>query len=518
MFRNLNGILILSILLLFKYFFLSLFIDFELFTYRDAIEDVFFLMIIILLVNNPFIKKQYFTDIVFIVYLLYLVMEGTSYLAVSSNFSSSYMYLLIEASKHELHEFGLAYLSVSIVIYIAIITSMYFLMRKRIINKPSSDKPIFGWIAILIIGIGLKLTGYIESNAYHNIVRGFYGYVELQNSTSLKTDLPIEEVEVTANNEVFVVVLGESTARGKLQLYGHGRETTPFLSSIEQDLFVYSDVISTEVFTFKAMPKIITSLGGIPEKESLINLVQLFNTAGYNTYWLSNQRPISYHDNVVSRIASQAKEFKFYNHLIDEHAQVLDEVIFPDYDRILKEPGKKVIFIRLIGTHFKYKNRYPNSFNKFAKSTDVSKVELIKNQYDNAVLYNDFIVYNLIIKLKSTTSKSALIYTSDHGENVYDDGTDFFGRSEEVLTPSMFEIPFVFWASKNFDFPTDFTYNSNRKFVADHTYESVGHIFGVKHKNMDFSKSIFSNSFKERKRIVIGNIDFDSYFVDEKKH
>ena len=153
-------------------------------------------------------------------------------------------------------------------------------------------------------------------------------------------------------------------------------------------------------------------------------------------------------------------------------------------------------------------------FNRFLSNAKSTKKERILNYYDNAVLYNDFIVYSMIKELQNQNKKSALLYLSDHGENVYD-GTDFFGRSEDVLTKSMFEIPFLVWVSNNFELPEDFEYKPDRKFIADHTYESVGHLFGVMYKDMDINKSIFSNSFKERKRTVIDGIDYESYFLDK---
>ena len=36
--------------------------------------------------------------------------------------------------------------------------------------------------------------------------------------------------------------------------------------------------------------------------EDLVDIVQVFKVAGYDTYWLSNQRPISFHDNAISNI------------------------------------------------------------------------------------------------------------------------------------------------------------------------------------------------------------------------
>jgi heptose-I-phosphate ethanolaminephosphotransferase len=424
--------------------------------------------------------------------------------------------LLLESNKQELSEFSLAYINFPIILFIVLSGILFFIIRKNRFKTVNKHRLIIGLLGFIAIVVFLKLSGLIESNAYHNIVRGTYGYVDLQNSVKFNSIIDKEEIKVTANNEVLVVVLGESTAREHMQIYGYNRETTPLLNSIKDSLFIYDDVISTDVFTLKAVPKILTSLDIDSKNEETTNLVEFFNAAGYKTFWLSNQRPISYHDNVTSKIASKATMFKFYNHIIDKNTLVLDEIMFEDYGDILKESGKKVIFIRLIGTHFNYDKRYPESFNKFKTDDKLSKEQTIINQYDNAILYNDFIVYSLIEILQKNSKKSALLYISDHGENVYDDGTDFFGRSEEIITESMFEIPFLLWTSKDFTFPNDFEYNPHRKFMADHTYESIGHIFGVIYKNMDAENSIFSNSFKTRKRKIIDNtLDFDKYFGEK---
>ncbi len=512
MFKSINSILFLAFPLLLKYVFLLCFIDWSLFDVQDFIEDIFFFIIIVLLVHSSIKKKQFFKDVLFFVYLFYLVLETTSYMAVSSNFSSSFMYLLLESNPDEIKEFSSSYISFPIVLFVVIMVLLFFKIRKLNTKNYFTKRNIIPVLGVLLTVIILKFTGLIESNAYHNIVRGTYGYVDLQNSIKFSNEIKREDITLTSENEVLVVVLGESTARGHMQLYGYDRETTPKLSAIESNLYAYNNVISTDVFTLKSVPKIITSIDIESNTDSPIHLVELFNTAGYDTYWLSNQRPISYHDNVISKIASASKWFKFYNHLKEKHALVLDEILLPDYQMILKKPGKKVIFVRLMGTHFDYNKRYPEAYNKFKENTkNVSKEEETNNHYDNAVLYNDYIVSTLIALLNEAEQKSALLYISDHGENIYD-GTDFIGRSEEVLTKSMFEIPFVLWTSKDFDYPNDFVYDPNRKFMADHTFESIAHIFGVQHKTMNFQRSIFSDSFKARDRIVLDKIDFDTYF------
>ncbi len=511
--NSLKNLFVLSIPLLIKYLFLFLFIDFDLFDIEDIIEDITFFIIISLLIYFPILKKQYFVDFVWIVYLLYVLLEGTSYLAVSSNFSSSYMYLLIDSNKGEITEFISSYFNLKVFFFFFSLLVSFFMLRRIVVNK--QGKGIVSILSLTCIVLIMKTTGFIESNVYHNIVRGVVGYYQLQNSLQFTNVIKEEDVVVNSSNEVFVFVIGESTARGHMNIYGYTRETTPKLESIKDSLFVYNNVISTDVLTVKSIPKILTTIDSENENDQLFHLVEFFNIAGFKTFWLSNQRPISWHNNAVSEIASTSKSFKFYNHIIDRHSSKLDGVLLPDYKKILKEPGKKVVFLHLLGTHFHYNKRYPKLFKKFSSNTEevIDKIETI-NDYDNAVLYNDYVVFSFIKALEESKTKSALIYLSDHGENVYDNDTDFFGRSEENLYKNMFEIPFIFWASKDFEFPEDFEYKPDRKFMIDHTFESIAHIFGVEHESLDFNKSIFSKSFVERKRIILKSLDFDNYFLE----
>lgn len=513
--KRVKNILLLSLPLLFKYIFFLVFVDWGVFDVEDIREDFLFFGLVALLIHTKFFKKSFLKNFLLFVYVFYFVLETTSYLAVSSTFSSSYMYLLLESNSAELSEFAGGYASWPILLVFLLNGYLFFLLRKIEFQSTQKYSNLIGFIGAITIVALLKFSGLIESNAYHNAVRGTYGYYQLQKSMKLSSSISKEDVTVTSDNETLVLVLGESTDRNHMQLYGYDRKTTPFLSVRKDSLFAYDNVISTDVFTLKAVPKIITSLNDTTNDQDLVDIVQVFKTGGFDVYWLSNQRPISYHDNAISKIASRSKEFKFYNHLIDRDTKVLDEVLLPDYKRILVQPGKKLIVLRLIGTHFDYDNRYPEAFNKFNK-TDSDKKEKLVNDYDNAVLYNDFIIDTIIEALKSKNQKSALLYLSDHGENIYNDGTNFFGRSEEIMTKNMFEIPFLFWASESFNYPNDFQYQKNRAFTSQFTYESLGHIFGVTHTNMDLENSIFSNSYKPKKRIIVGDKDFDVYFKKEK--
>jgi len=496
---------------LLKYVFLLIFIDFGLLAIGDFIEDIIFSSLISILLFSSIGKIKLVRQTLLFFYVLYFILETVSYLAVSSNFTSSFMYILIESSKGELNEFVNSYFKLEVVFFI--ILSLLFLIvlsrKKYMTNKYLSF--VITSISILLIIAFLKLTGLIERNAYYNIVRGVYGYFEMQDNFELsKQSISSDDIEITSDNDLFVLIIGESTNRNHMQLYGYNKNTTPKLSEFKDSIYVYNDVISTDVLTSKAIPKALTSMEGHSSKKPIRNIIEIFNNAGFKSYWLSNQRPISYHDNAINEIASMSNSFKFYNFKVDKDASVLDEVMLPDYKSILNEKGKKIIIFRLIGTHFSYNKRYPVSFNKFKPSNKTER-ETVRSYYHNAVLYNDFIVYSILDDLKKLNKKSALVYFSDHGENVFDDG-DFFGRNEANIKSSMFEIPFLLWTSESFEKPLDFEYSPNRKFMTDHLYESLGHLLGVKYKDMKFGKSIFSKNFKERERIIVNGVDFDKYF------
>ncbi|MEL0456922.1 phosphoethanolamine transferase [Flavobacteriaceae bacterium SZ-1-7] len=510
MLKSLIPYISLLIPLFLKYLFILIFGDIKVVFYVDILEDIIFFLIISFAFNIS--RFLFYRLTLLLLYVLYFILETTSYLAVSANFSSSYMYVLIETTKAEFGEFVHSYGNKVIIASIVFMILSFLYIKRRMMKVEKINKYVSLILGLVLIVL-LKLTGLIENNVYHNVVRGIYGYYKLQHSFNLANNLDREDIEVIKENDVLVIVLGESTTRGHMNLYGYRRNTTPFLSGFRDSLLIYDNVISTDVLTLKAVPKMITSICNSHENNENMDLVSVFNASGYSTYWLSNQRPISYHDNAISQIASHSTFFKFYNYKIEKYTTSTDEILLPDYYEILNEPGKKVIFLRLIGTHFDYHKRYPKSFNKFDKP-GTSKKQTIINQYDNAVLYNDFILKSILESLEKVGGKTALMYLSDHGENVYDDG-DFIGRVETNLKKNMFEIPFLVWTSKDFELPDDFEYVPNRKFMADHFYESALHLFGVKYKGVDAGNSIFSKEFKERNRIVVNGVDYDKQFLNK---
>lgn len=401
-----------------------------------------------------------------------------------------------------------------------------FLFLEKIWKKTQSSiskKIIFG-IFILIIGT----VAYVSANhhKYHAVFKLISGYEKYQTeiikyknflsnsnkSKQLKTVKP----QKNNLNETLIIVIGESTTKHHLGIYGYYRNTTPNLEKLKNELTIFNEVISPHTHTILSLEKALTfgTTNNVEAKENG-SIVQLVKAAGYKTYWISNQIPIGINETMVSIIAKSA-DYKYFTNLGGEKELFsLDERVLPILTNALKKnEQKKVIFIHLIGTHTQYVNRYPKNFNQF-KDTPITLFGTQQafdaiNHYDNAILYNDFILNEIINLLKtnaSTDEKQQLIYFSDHGEDVYQT-VDFNGHSESIGSYPMFEIPFIFWSNEKTDVEKYANFK-DRKYMVDQMIYSVADLLNISFDGMQPENSIFNSNFKEQKRIVKQNLDFD---------
>jgi len=186
---------------------------------------------------------------------------------------------------------------------------------------------------------------------------------------------------------------------------------------------------------------------------------------------------------------------------------------------------RKSIIIHLLGTHRAFHNHYPDKYNFFKNRVgmpgwvkDGNKDEY--NEYDNAILYNDYIISRIINILKQKNMASTLVYFSDHGEEVYDTkGLQFTGRNEHKPTKAMYTIPFITWLSPSWKLTKpdrSLKRYINRPYInSDFIYSWAG-LANIDFKSNNQTRSIYHPAFKNLKRLI-GNpkesiplIDFDT--------
>jgi heptose-I-phosphate ethanolaminephosphotransferase len=292
------------------------------------------------------------------------------------------------------------------------------------------------------------------------------GYIKYRKALSsvenrlLAADKPpvknlVDRNAATANT--LVLVIGESTNSRRLGLYGYYRDTTPRLSARSNQLLVFDQVYASRPYTVESLEQALTFADQQQPKLYLEKptLIDIMKQAGYKTYWITNQQTQTQRNTLMTTFSKQADEQVYLNNNRSQNSAQYDEVVFKPFEEILNRPApKKFILVHLIGTHRAYGYRYPDKFKVFDNKEDLppwvkkKRYRREYNEYDDAVLYNDYVVDSLIEKLKKSRQNGFLVYFADHGEEVYDYPNHLFaGRNEAAPTPAMYSVPFLIWRS-----------------------------------------------------------------------
>lgn len=329
--------------------------------------------------------------------------------------------------------------------------------------------------------------------------------------------------------QTLVLVIGESTNRGHMSLYGYARQTTPRLDALRDAgrIEVFRQVVASRPHTIETLQQALTFAD--QENPDLYltrpSLMNIMKQAGYKTFWVTNQQTLSQRNTMLTNFSEQTDEQVYLNNTRVQNAYSFDGQVLKPFERMLADPApRKFIVVHLLGTHMKYEFRYPDEFNVFRDKTglpgwvETDRQQTMINQYDNAVLYNDWVVSGLIGRMqqKEKEGKSLLLYFSDHGEDVYDSPPHhFIGRNEGRPTPPMYTVPFLLWESPAWKaaHPLPFGKLLDRPWQTDHLIHTWADLAGLHFDGYDASKSLVSPRFKERP-LLVGNPAVPKSLID----
>ncbi len=256
--------------------------------------------------------------------------------------------------------------------------------------------------------------------------------------------------------KVLVLVVGETSRAANWQLAGYERETTPLLSATE-DIVYFSDCMSQSNTTHKSVP-ILMSPATADNYDVLYHskgIFAAFNEAGYNTAFISNEpRNKSFNDH----LGEQAKEVTF---LRDKYSGTpMDSLLLPEIQRVLSDTlDNLLLVVHTYGSHSTYSDRYLPHWahfrpDKVLKSTSDNRHILI-NAYDNTIRYTDYILHRIISLLKQQPRPAAMLFVSDHGEDIYDDERNFFLHASPWPSYYQLHVPMLLWTNEGYrqDYP-----------------------------------------------------------------
>ncbi|MFY9075088.1 phosphoethanolamine transferase CptA [Malaciobacter mytili] len=463
------------------------------------------------------------------------------FLLYNQEFSQSVIYIIFESNIVEGTEFFKTYFVwwlIPVIVIYSIIPYYFWKSLKNInihINKTLILIPLSLLIVtktfakLYIVGdtsmqrAVIKQIDKMQAATPWNLVLGYIAYKEvLANMEELLTQNsnlpPVENLKNLSIEEenTLVLVIGESTNRNRMSLYGYKRDTTPRLNSIKDELVVFKNVYSPRPYTIEVLQQALTFAD---EKNpdlylTKVNLLNIMKQAGYKTYWITNQQTQTQRNTMLTTFSKIADEQIYLNNNRRQNSSSYDEVVLEPFNKVLNDTliKKKFIVVHLLGTHSRYDYRYPENFAKF----DGLKVSPLLNEkqtnsynsYDNAVYYNDYVVSNLISSVKALNTSASLLYLSDHGEEVFDEvNLEKMGRNEGAPTSAMYSVPFIIYGNKKWQESNNIsklkTY-TNRLYSSSNLLYTFSDFAKLDFKDLDLSKSIISESF-EQKPVFIGD-------------
>jgi glucan phosphoethanolaminetransferase (alkaline phosphatase superfamily) len=233
--------------------------------------------------------------------------------------------------------------------------------------------------------------------------------------------------------EKIILVVDESIRADILGVNTEKRDTTPFLRSVKQGRVNFGLAASSSNCSDYANLILRTGvrkeqIPDIPQGTlSNPSVWQYARKAGYQTVYLD---------------AQSAEEWKNYQNFMNEQeASFIDRLIrvrqttpyesdivaLEELVSHLKSPGRTFIMLNKYGIHFPYFRSYPKNYEIFRPALEphepMEDRQRSMNSYMNGIRWSVDHWFERLLSESSSFRPFVIIYTSDHGQNVVDDGT-----------------------------------------------------------------------------------------------
>ena len=429
---------------------------------------------------------------------------------------------LFETNLNEANEFLVAYLfkpsfflfvTASILILVIIYKSFTYISKHHTIRIPQNIKSITLITTLSFYVLQHFYFGYISKSSFiypnYSLIERFListakSYYNHSTIYKIFNTLSQQEIKVELINDNVIpnviLILGESVTRHYLNSYGYPLNNTPFIQKrkANNEIIQFDSVTSPASITIYSMQDILTFHDSKSQLEwyHYHSLPSIMRAAGYETFWISNQDNI--YKNVTTMISNTAKYVSYTKQYSEQGGELYDEALLPLLDSLLLQnsSSQKFICIHQMGCHSQYSRRYPQSFSHFPtdsiqRSIDESAKTIIA-QYNNAILYNDFINNEIIKRFED--KDAIVIYFSDHGEEVYETRS-MFGHVNMNPSLPMLEIPLYIWSSslfkeRHYDIIKKLSQQTSKPYNTANLIHTIMDICGIRSTDFNKDKSL----------------------------
>ena len=233
--------------------------------------------------------------------------------------------------------------------------------------------------------------------------------------------------------EKIVLIVDESIRADILGINKFEKDTTPYLRSLESGIVNLG--LAASASNCSDYSNLILRTG--VRKEEIPDHNQM--TLKKPSIWQFTRKAGFYN---VYLDAQSAEEWTNYQNFMNEHeASFVDEIIRvrqkTAYESdgvardklidLLKQPGKTFIMFNKFGIHFPYFRSYPEEYNLFTPALEqgepMNDREKALNSFMNGIRWSVDDWFKNLFSESGSFKSFVIIYTSDHGQNIVDDGT-----------------------------------------------------------------------------------------------
>ena len=462
----------------------------------QGIMDSYILVLIYTLLPKYF-KKAYLW-IIMAVIVVFSIIDLFTIVTFNRRFDLDVAYVILGTNLKETLEFLLEFVTIKIILLLLLVAFLAILSYHLFYNKLNltlKTSKLFLLVVLCCIPLNIMVTNPWNGSLFGKI----YNLTLVANVPNLKDYYSHPNLEkVSRSPKNIVVIFGESFSKKHSSLYAYGKNTNPYLSILQKDssLLIFNNVKSPALHTiqsFKAMMSTYKhSYADSCKWYECTTIPEVARLASYSTYWYSNQSQKGLYENIVGEYAKLCDSILFVG---DKFAGNLKK----DLDGELLLPIKSVrkdslnlFFIHLMGSHPVFEERYPDHFNRY-KEDEYNEYPINQRHnlatYDNSVLYNDSVVYQIMSSFEN--EESIVFYFSDHSLDIYDSADDYCSHAnpnDSVSKEAGSNIPFMVYFSESYksNFPKhidSLKENINKTYCTDNIIYTIMDIMGVKFEN-----------------------------------
>lgn len=254
---------------------------------------------------------------------------------------------------------------------------------------------------------------------------------------------------------VLFLVVGETARAQNQQIDGYVRETNPQLS--KRDILNFGPATSCATSTIPSLRCMFSKFDRVEMSYVKFatheNLLDIAAHAKIGVEWYDNDWTFA-EGGVTDRIKVE-RLYQRHDLAACVSGECDDAVFFDFMDQVIAQTTTdKLVVIHLVGSHFPYYRRYPAAFEVFKPACNSPVLSTctpqeIINAYDNSIRYTDYILAHFIDTLSQQTKITpALIYTSDHGESLGENGVFLHSAPRSMAPPEQTSVPFFLWLSQ----------------------------------------------------------------------